>query len=145
MHHHCSRNTNLTLVYFYSKEYGNTFKFYNEEYSKYYSQGLIHALNIPDQEVITPDIKTGDLLIFPANYLHMAIPFKEKSNDSEISQIYKELDTENTENTENTERITISLNLNIKIEIKCSNYKIRILRGITLFHIFEIQRVIIEI
>jgi hypothetical protein len=76
-HDHCDPTNNLSMVYFHTvnDDDGCAFKFINTEHQLYKSQGL-DVLNAPSQQVTVPEVKKGDVIIFPSHYLHLVSPHR---------------------------------------------------------------------
>jgi hypothetical protein len=64
------RFCNLSLVYFYQVDDTN-FKFYNREYGEYKKSGLDDVFQISIENFTSPQVKNGDLIIFPSHYEHL--------------------------------------------------------------------------
>ena len=77
-HDHCAPNSNIGFVYFYEINECDDcgFKFYNTEHAPIKLQGIDEVLGTPDTQITEPDIKQGDLIMFPAHYLHLVSPHK---------------------------------------------------------------------
>jgi ectoine hydroxylase-related dioxygenase (phytanoyl-CoA dioxygenase family) len=65
----------------------SNFEFYNREYSEYIKSGLDDVFQVSIERFTSPQVKTGDVIIFPSSHEHRV-----------------------TKNTSDDERITISLN-----------------------------------
>jgi len=76
-HDHCDPTNNLSMVYFHTlnDDDGCVFKFVNNEHGHLTSQGL-GVLNTPSQPMTVPDVKQGDVIIFPSHYLHLVSPHR---------------------------------------------------------------------
>ena len=76
-HDHCTPSSNLSMVYFHTlnDDDGCVFKFVNTEHGHLTSQGL-NVLNTPSQPMTVPDVKQGDVIIFPSHYLHLVSPHR---------------------------------------------------------------------
>ena len=76
-HDHCDPSNNLSMVYFHTlnDDDGCVFKFVNPEHGHLTSQGL-NVLNTPSQPMTVPDVKQGDVIIFPSHYLHLVSPHR---------------------------------------------------------------------
>ena len=90
IHEHTWTDVNMAMVYFYKSNNDESFKFHNNTFSNYASSGLFDCFDIPNISKISPDVREGDVIIFPAHYYHMVSP-----------------------NITNEERITISANFHI--------------------------------
>ena len=77
---------NLSFIYFYQVNDSN-FEFYNREYSEYIKSGLDDVFRVSVERFTSPQVKTGDVIIFPSTHEHRV-----------------------TRNMSDDERITISMN-----------------------------------
>ena len=74
MHEHTWPDVNIAMVYFYTTNYDNSFKFHNDTFSNYASSGLFDCFDIPNMSKISPEVREGDVIMFPAHYYHMVAP-----------------------------------------------------------------------
>ena len=77
-HDHCTPTSNLSMVYFHTlnDDDGCEFMFYNVEHAAYQMQGLSDTLKAPTMQTTKPDVKVGDIIIFPSHYHHLVSPHR---------------------------------------------------------------------
>lgn len=80
-HHHISNGNQLSYCYFYKlPENSGKFSFWNEQFRHYCSNSLNEILQFDNVfEWIIPNVKEGDLLIFPSFLIHQVTTHKNKN------------------------------------------------------------------
>jgi hypothetical protein len=72
-HDHCSRNSNISMVYFHklNEDDNCSFQFYNEQQQFYKQSGLSEIFDVDSLEYsFIPDIEQGSIIFFPSHYIH---------------------------------------------------------------------------
>lgn len=72
-HDHCSRDSNLSMVYFHqlNEDDGCKFQFYNDMHQLYKLSGLDNIFNLDGiSHAFVPNISRGSIIFFPSNYIH---------------------------------------------------------------------------
>ena len=81
-HNHAMSSCNISMVYFH-KITRPTFRFFDPDWMPNRASGLADVMELPNFEVITPECKQGDIIIFPSQYGHMVSP--NESDDLRIT------------------------------------------------------------
>ena len=82
VHNHADLNCNLVMVYIYKSQNHNCFKFYDPDCYEHKFR-LDNCFNFLYSPKITPNLNSGDMIIFPSYYHHMVSP--NRSDDERIT------------------------------------------------------------
>lgn len=82
VHNHADLNCNLVMVYIYESQSNNCFKFYDPDCYEHKFR-LDNCFNFLYSPKITPNLNSGDVIIFPSYYHHMVSP--NRSDDERIT------------------------------------------------------------
>ena len=72
-HNHASKTCNISMVYFH-RNAADSFHFFDANWFPNRMSSLDTVMNLPSHEVITPNFKVGDILLFPSHYGHYVTP-----------------------------------------------------------------------